>query len=42
MIEEMNQDTGINQFRRAPPYPQTQGKIERCHQTHKKRILLDS
>ncbi len=28
--------------RGAPHHPQTQGKIERCHQTLKNRILLEN
>jgi len=28
--------------RGAPCHPQTQGKIERWHQTHKNRILLEN
>jgi len=31
---------GIQHFRGAPAHPQTQGKIERWHQTIKNRILL--
>ena len=33
---------GMQQVRGAPYHPQTQGKIERWHQTLKNRILLDN
>jgi transposase InsO family protein len=33
---------GINHVRGAPYHPQTQGKIERWHQTLKNRILLEN
>ena len=33
---------GIQHFRGAPAHPQTQGKIERWHQTMKNRILLEN
>lgn len=36
------QDKGMKQSRGAPYYPQTQGKIERWHQTLKNRILLEN
>ncbi len=36
------QDRGLNHTRGAPCHPQTQGKIERWHQTLKNRILLES
>jgi transposase InsO family protein len=32
----------MEHVRRAPYHPQTQGKIERWHQTLKNRILLDN
>jgi len=35
-------DTGMGHVRGAPNHPQTQGKIERWHQTLKNRILLDN
>jgi transposase InsO family protein len=35
-------DTGMQHVRGAPNHPQTQGKIERWHQTLKNRILLDN
>jgi putative transposase len=36
------QANGMDHVRGAPLHPQTQGKIERWHQTLKKRILLDN
>ena len=36
------QDKGMNHSRGAPYHPQTQGKIERWHQTLKNRILLEN
>jgi len=33
---------GIDHVRGAPDHPQTQGKIERWHQTTKKRVLLEN
>ena len=33
---------GIQHFRGAPAHPQTQGKIERWHQTMKNRVLLEN
>ena len=33
---------GMQHVRGAPYHPQTQGKIERWHQTLKNRILLDN
>ena len=36
------EDKGMRHVRRTPYYPQTQGKIERWHQTLKNRILLDN
>ncbi|GHF75114.1 hypothetical protein GCM10017056_52050 [Seohaeicola zhoushanensis] len=35
-------DKGIDHIRGAPRHPQTQGKIERWHQTLKNRILLEN
>jgi len=35
-------DKGMDHIRGAPYHPQTQGKIERWHQTLKNRILLDN
>ena len=35
------EDKGMSHVRGAPYHPQTQGKIERWHQTLKNRILLD-
>ena len=32
----------MDHIRRAPCHPQTQGKIERWHQTLKNRILLEN
>ncbi len=36
------EDKGMQHVRGAPYHPQTQGKIERWHQTLKNRILLDN
>jgi RNA-directed DNA polymerase len=36
------EENGIQHVRGAPYHPQTQGKIERWHQTLKNRILLDN
>jgi len=36
------QDQGMSHVRGAPYHPQTQGKIERWHQTLKNRILLEN
>jgi putative transposase len=36
------EDTGMHHARGAPCHPQTQGKIERWHQTLKNRILLEN
>ena len=36
------EDAGMDHVRGAPCHPQTQGKIERCHQTLKNRILLEN
>jgi len=35
-------DNGMSHIRGAPYHPQTQGKIERWHQTLKNRILLEN
>ena len=35
-------DKGMDHVRGAPNHPQTQGKIERWHQTLKNRILLEN
>ena len=39
---ELLQDKGMKHSRGAPYHPQTQGKIERWHQTLKNRILLEN
>ena len=36
------EDASMNHVRGAPCHPQTQGKIERWHQTLKNRILLEN
>ncbi|WP_295849318.1 integrase core domain-containing protein, partial [Tardiphaga sp.] len=36
------EDKGMQHVRGAPYHPQTQGKIERWHQTLKSRILLEN
>jgi len=36
------EDAGMHHVRGAPSHPQTQGKIERWHQTLKNRILLEN
>ena len=36
------EDKGMDHVRGAPNHPQTQGKIERWHQTLKNRILLEN
>src|SRR5262245_9338518 len=41
-LAEWLEDRGINHVRGAPLHPQTQGKIERWHQTLKNRILLEN
>ena len=41
-LAEWLQDKGIKHRRGAPDHPQTQGKIERWHQTLKNRILLEN
>lgn len=41
-LAEWLQDKGMDHVRGAPYHPQTQGKIERWHQTLKNRILLEN
>jgi RNA-directed DNA polymerase len=41
-LAEWLADKGMEHVRGAPYHPQTQGKIERWHQTLKNRILLDN
>ena len=41
-LAEWLQDKGMTHSRGAPYHPQTQGKIERWHQTLKNRILLEN
>ena len=41
-LAEWLDDKGMDHVRGAPYHPQTQGKIERWHQTLKNRILLDN
>ena len=41
-LAEWLDDTGMDHVRGAPHHPQTQGKIERWHQTLKNRILLEN
>lgn len=41
-LAEYLQDKGMDHVRGAPHHPQTQGKIERWHQTMKNRILLEN
>lgn len=41
-LAEYLEDKGMKHFRGAPMHPQTQGKIERWHQTLKNRILLEN
>ncbi len=40
-LAEWLEDKGMTHIRGAPRHPQTQGKIERWHQTLKNRILLE-
>ena len=40
-LKEFIKDNGMSHVRGAPYHPQTQGKIERWHQTLKNRILLE-
>ncbi len=41
-LAEWLEDQGMDHVRGAPYHPQTQGKIERWHQTLKNRILLEN
>ena len=41
-LAEWLKDRGMKHSRGAPYHPQTQGKIERWHQTLKNRILLEN
>ncbi|MDQ2068067.1 IS3 family transposase [Xinfangfangia sp. CPCC 101601] len=41
-LAEYLEDKGMKHIRGAPMHPQTQGKIERWHQTLKNRILLEN
>ncbi len=41
-LAEWLEDQGMGHVRGAPYHPQTQGKIERWHQTLKNRILLEN
>ncbi len=41
-LAEWLDDNGMGHVRGAPNHPQTQGKIERWHQTLKNRILLEN
>ena len=41
-LAEWLEDHGMDHLRGAPYHPQTQGKIERWHQTLKNRILLEN
>lgn len=41
-LAEYLNDKGIDHVRGAPHHPQTQGKIERWHQTMKNRVLLEN
>jgi len=41
-LAEWLKDKGMKHSRGAPYHPQTQGKIERWHQTLKNRILLEN
>jgi transposase InsO family protein len=41
-LAEWLEDNGMSHVRGAPYHPQTQGKIERWHQTLKNRILLEN
>ena len=42
LVKAANADHAIDHVRGAPCHPQTQGKIERWHQTLKNRILLEN
>ncbi|WP_371685566.1 IS3 family transposase [Tropicimonas sp. IMCC6043] len=41
-LADFLEDRGMDHVRGAPHHPQTQGKIERWHQTMKNRILLEN
>ena len=41
-LAEWLDDKGMDHVRGAPYHPQTQGKIERWHQTLKNRVLLEN
>lgn len=41
-LAEYLEDKGMDHVRGAPHHPQTQGKIERWHQTLKNRVLLEN
>jgi len=41
-LADFLKDKGMGHVRGAPYHPQTQGKIERWHQTLKNRTLLDN
>ena len=41
-LAEWIEDHGMSHVRGAPLHPQTQGKIERWHQTLKNRVLLEN
>ena len=41
-LSEYLEENGMDHLRGAPNHPQTQGKIERWHQTLKNRILLEN
>ena len=41
-LAEWLDEKGMDHVRGAPDHPQTQGKIERWHQTLKNRILLEN
>ncbi len=41
-LAEYLKDKGMKHVRGAPMHPQTQGKIERWHQTLKNRVLLEN
>jgi len=41
-LAEYLEENGMDHVRGAPNHPQTQGKIERWHQTLKNRILLEN
>jgi putative transposase len=41
-LADFLEDKGMDHVRGAPHHPQTQGKIERWHQTMKNRVLLEN